>query len=134
MSISATSINGYNVAQLFQISGSKTEQLSQSNDLNKNQKFNYSAQAAMTVQSNIDNDTLQISSAGQLAYSMSQQQQSQYEAATDESDTDGELKVYNEVSNSDDEDEENYGYVTDSSSANSSSGKIVFSDLSIFYA
>ncbi|MCR4745435.1 MAG: hypothetical protein K5894_09435 [Lachnospiraceae bacterium] len=134
MSISATSINGYSVAQLFQMSGSKTEQLSQSKDLNKNQKFNYSAQAAMTVQSNIDNDTLQISSAGQLAYSMSQQQQSQYEAATDKSDTDGELKVYNEVSNSDAEDEENYGSVTDSSSANSASGKIVFSDLSIFYA
>ena len=101
MSISAASINGYSTAQLYQMVGSRTEQLSQPKDDNKAaQKANYSAQTGMTVETNIDNDTLQISEAGQSAYAMSQEQQSQYESATNGNDTDGELKIYNELKSS----------------------------------
>ena len=97
MSITTSSINGYSTAQLYQMSGSRTEHLSQAKDANKIQKFNYSAQSGMTIETNIDNDTLQISQAGQAAYSMSQEQQNQYESATNESDTDGELSIYEEL-------------------------------------
>ena len=82
------------------MSGSKTEQLSKVKDHNKIQKYNYAAQSGMTIETNIDNDVLQISESGQAAYAMSQEQKSQYEAAANEFDTDGELKIYEELKES----------------------------------